>query len=235
MKKERLELRETGENVYEAALARVRTIYDMCDEVAVSFSGGKDSTALLHVVLEVAHERGRLPLKAFFFDEEAIHPETIEYVERVRARDDVDLIWFCVPISHRNAGSWAEPTWYPWAPEKRDVWCRDLPDGAVTDIEGFRRGMGIPDCVPLLVPRGSLYTQLLGIRAQESMTRRQSVTNREYLNYLVRKEDGGRGGYWIGKPIYDWKTEDVWTALDAAHRGAYGRGDRGRLPPVEPG
>jgi predicted phosphoadenosine phosphosulfate sulfurtransferase len=50
----------------------------------VSFSGGKDSTAVLNTALVVAKELGRLPLDVVFFDEEAIHPPTIEYVERVR-------------------------------------------------------------------------------------------------------------------------------------------------------
>lgn len=45
-------------NVHELALERIRTAYDRFDTIAVMFSGGKDSTACLNLVLEVAKERG---------------------------------------------------------------------------------------------------------------------------------------------------------------------------------
>ena len=71
----------TDKSVLEHSLERIRTAYDRFDRVIVSFSGGKDSTAVLNLALEVARERGKLPLEAVFFDEESIHPTTIEYVE----------------------------------------------------------------------------------------------------------------------------------------------------------
>jgi len=80
-----------NENVYEETLKRIRYLYDSFDKVIVSFSGGKDSTALLNCALVVAKEKNKLPLKAVFFDEEAIHPPTIEYVERIRQNPDIDL------------------------------------------------------------------------------------------------------------------------------------------------
>lgn len=94
-----------------AGLERMRYLYDISDHIVVSFSGGKDSTAVLHLALTVAKERNRLPLHAIFFDEEAIHPPTIEYVDRVRQREDVKLDWFCLPITHRNACSNEVPWW----------------------------------------------------------------------------------------------------------------------------
>ena len=68
------------QNVWDTSLERIRSIYDSFDKVIVSFSGGKDSTAVLHCALEVAKEKNQLPLDVVFFDEEAIHPPTIEYV-----------------------------------------------------------------------------------------------------------------------------------------------------------
>ena len=60
------------DNVYTLALERIHRTYDLFDQVAVSFSGGKDSTAALMLTLQVAGERDRLPLDVVFFDEEAI-------------------------------------------------------------------------------------------------------------------------------------------------------------------
>lgn len=106
-----LKKKPTTENVYELGLARIRRAYELFDHVAVSFSGGKDSTVCLHLALEVAKELKKLPLDVFFFDEEAIHPETIEYMRRVVQRDDVRLRWFCLPVKHRNACSRKSPWW----------------------------------------------------------------------------------------------------------------------------
>ncbi len=51
--------------------------------LCVAGRGEKDSTVALNLALQVATERGRLPLDTCFVDEEAITPETVEYVERV--------------------------------------------------------------------------------------------------------------------------------------------------------
>ena len=52
-------------NVFEEALERINFVYDNCDDVIVSMSGGKDSAVLFNLALIVAKQRGRLPLKVF--------------------------------------------------------------------------------------------------------------------------------------------------------------------------
>ena len=73
-------------NGYDLALERIHRAYDLCDPVEVSFSGGKDTTICLQVTLEVVRNRSRLPLDVVFWDEEAFHPETVNYMRRVSQR-----------------------------------------------------------------------------------------------------------------------------------------------------
>ncbi|MEM5373183.1 phage portal protein [Paraburkholderia azotifigens] len=70
-----LDRRYVGKSVYDAALDRMRLLYARFDRIVVSFSGGKDSTVVLQLALQVARETGRLPLEAHFYDEECISPD----------------------------------------------------------------------------------------------------------------------------------------------------------------
>lgn len=216
-------------DVWTLACERMRVIFERFDHVMVSFSGGKDSTATLQVALHVAHEEypDRLPLRVIFYDEEVIAQETEDYVRRIAARDDVDLEWYCLPVRHRNAASRTSPYWWPWAPEVRDKWARPMPPEAITTLEGFpteppMARLTIPNANGLLAPPELGNAALvMGIRAQESPTRQRAVRVQdagEEFNYLKHLKAGGdvsttsRGNIWKAYPIYDWTTEDVWTA-----------------------
>lgn len=209
--------RSVTDNVYDLALARMRTAFDRFDHIAVGFSGGKDSTIVYQLAVEVARERGRLPLDMFFWDEEAIHPETIEYVERVAQNPDVALRWLCAPIVHRNACSKRHPYWSPWAPEDEAKWCRPFPPRGIHELAGYG-GLHdpsvrktIPDMIPYLFPDASKTVgAMMGIRAAESLRRYRSVTTRVYDNWISLNHDAPHVS--MLKPIYDWTTTDVWTA-----------------------
>ena len=210
------------QTVYEASLERIHLLYDRYDTVLVSFSGGKDSTIALNLALEVACDRNKLPLDVCFVDEEAITPETVEYVERVRSearpaqagsRPDVKLKWACLPVKHRNACSRSQPYWYPWLEADRAKWVRPMPEWAITidHVPGFQMGMSQADITPLLYgPELGTVAEIRGIRAQESIRRLQSVTKRETDNWIVQMPI--KGYFTPTSPIYDWTTEDVWLA-----------------------
>lgn len=205
----KLKKTSAGTDVLTAARERFATLFDRFDHVSVSFSGGKDSTVCLHLALEAARERGRLPLDVLFWDEEAIHDQTIEYVERVRAMPEVRLRWLCVPIRHRNACSRQQPYWYPWAEEDRALWCRPLPEGAERSIPGFSRGMTMPESAPRAFPRDvGTWADVRGLRADESVRRYGAVSKRMKDNWI----GGPSKHWWPVSPIYDWTTVDVWTA-----------------------
>lgn len=208
------------DDVLTLARQRASHIFDLFEHVCVLFSGGKDSTAALHITLEEAERRGRLPLRAIFYDEEAIPFETEAYVRRVAQDERIALEWLCVPFECRNACSVTEPYWYPWAPEAEPLWCRPLPPEAITTLKGFRseppaKRIGFPEATPLLfTPGQGSIGIVMGIRAAESMTRQRAVSYKVVDNYMNHCTTWRRQGLVATKvyPIYDWTTADVWTA-----------------------
>ena len=207
-----------GGNVLEAARTRVAKMFDDFDYVVVSFSGGKDSTAVLNLCLDEAKKRNALPLQVIFFDEEAIAPDTEDYVRRVAQLPEVDLKWFCVPLRHRNGAAQEDGYWFPWAEEDRDKWVRPLPPEAITEIPGLDMSnldhrAGIADFVPyILDPKKGRAAVALGIRAAESMTRLKAVVARNRENAWVIPADDRTPWFTKCYPVYDWTTQDIWTA-----------------------
>jgi predicted phosphoadenosine phosphosulfate sulfurtransferase len=200
-------------NVYEETLDRIRHIYDRYDKVVVSFSGGKDSTAVLNCTLEVAREKNKLPLSVVFFDEEAIHPPTIEYVQRVADNPEIKMEWYCLEFKHRNACSNEEPFWYTWDKNKEDYWVRPMPKNAIKEHSKFKKGMSFQEFSPYLYDRsiGSV-AMLTGIRTQESLRRYQVIARKKNDAYINSRAEAGQNQYRCF-PIYDWSSEDVWLAV----------------------
>jgi predicted phosphoadenosine phosphosulfate sulfurtransferase len=209
------------QDVLTLARQRIERCFDQFDTVMVSFSGGKDSTVVLNLALEEARKRDRLPLLVMSFDEEAIPYETEQYMRRVAQMPEVDFKWLCLPIAHRNGCSKSEPLWYPWAEEDRDKWVRPLPPEAITEWGSWplnppEARITIPDGAHLLFnPREQgRIIMLMGIRADESITRRRAVSRRTEDNYIIPHYPTSSRPAWLWKayPIYDWTTPDVWRA-----------------------
>lgn len=213
--------RPLGKSVYDAAIERLHEVFDECEHVYVSFSGGKDSGVLLNLAIEVARERGRLPLDVLTVDLEAQYAHTVSYVKRSLSRPEVRPHWVCLPLHLRNAVSQVQPHWLCWNPAKEDAWVRPLPDapGVVsseTHYPFFYKGMEFEDFVPEFggwIAEGRKTCCLVGIRSDESLNRFRTLVNE-------RKETlGGRpwttrqtANTYTAYPIYDWRTEDVWAA-----------------------
>src|SRR5690554_1298112 len=112
-----------GVDVLTAAQARIAFVFDRFERVYISFSGGKDSTVLLHLVMQEAIRRGR-KVGVLFIDLEAQYQLTIEHIQACydHYAEHIEPYWVALPLSLRNAVSQYEPRWLCWDPSKRNAW-----------------------------------------------------------------------------------------------------------------
>lgn len=211
--------RPIGVSVVEAAKQRIAAAFDHCPKVYVSFSAGKDSTVMLHLVAEEARKRGRT-FGVLLIDLEAQYTLTIAHAQQMRAllHDCSEWFWVCLPLSLRNAVSMYQPQWRCWDPDHEKDWVRTPPEGAVTDpaaFPWFEAGMEFEEFVPLFgqwYARGESCACLVGIRSDESLNRFRTIASQVKerafnLPYTTVVIDTVINFY----PIYDWRTEDLWT------------------------
>ncbi len=217
-------------NVYEAAKERVRQAIRRFPDFYVSFSGGKDSGVLVGVVLEVAKEEGKLPVKVVFSDLEAIFGETERYAKGVMEQDGVEPYWLCLEETDDNASSVYERYFRIWDKTANDRWVRPLPDMpyVINDsncpplLAGRINGRRVEDWTVTVFGEylcdaygHSSICNFIGMRSSESYGRHMAVAtakNREKLNpYTYNTKGGSSPRTWTCLPLYDWETADVWT------------------------
>lgn len=173
---------------------------------------------MLNLVMDEASRRGR-KVGVLFVDLEAQYRLTIEHVEecyRLYA-DHIEPHWVALPIALRNAVSQFEPKWKCWDGSCREAWVREPSPLSVTDPNAypfFRDGMEFEEFVPQFghwFGGDKLTACFVGIRSDESLNR--------FRTLIMGKTrfEGRSWTTWVGKglwnvyPIYDWRTEDLWT------------------------
>lgn len=202
----------------EAARRRIAYSFDHFEKLYISFSGGKDSTVMTHLVLEEAKKRGR-KVGLLIIDLEAQYTATIQHIEEMVElyKDHIDLHWFCGELLLRNAVSDYEPKWVCWDESKKDLWVREKPKYA-SDLSQYDFYIPKMEFEELMVIFGQWYAQgescgaFIGIRSDESLHRyRAIVSDKPGLTVNGKK--------WTTKvsanlfnvyPVYDWRTEDIW-------------------------
>jgi predicted phosphoadenosine phosphosulfate sulfurtransferase len=208
-------------NVLDAARDRIRFAFDSFERLYVSFSGGKDSTVMLHLVMEEAITRGRR-VGILVIDLEAQYAATMEHVREMldMYREHSDQFWVCLPMLLRNAVSQYQPRWCCWEPEAREAWVRSLPNhpACISDPEHFPFFQSRMEFEEFMVLFGLWYGNgvdagaFVGIRCDESLNRFRSIASNDKACYAGRRFTTlVEAGLFNVYPIYDWKTADVWT------------------------
>lgn len=207
-----------GIDVLTAAQGRIAEAFDHYERVFLSFSAGKDSTAMLHLVADEARKRGRR-FGVLLIDLEAQYRATIDHALRCFSdyADVIEPYWVALPMALRNAVSQFEPRWMCWEPGREEDWVRTPPDFAITDeshFPFFKRGMEFEDFIvdfALWYGQGRATACMVGIRADESLNRFRTLIKDK------QRWGGRRWSTWIGEgvfnlyPLYDWRTADIWT------------------------
>lgn len=208
-----------GVDVLIAARQRIAWVFDNIPCIYVSFSGGKDSTVMLHLVAQEARKRNK-KIGLLFVDLEGQYELTIEHIETCfnLYADITEPYWIALPLNLRNAVSNFQPQWICWQPDRKNDWIRNAPEIAITYesyFPFFHSGMEFEEFVPAFgdwFGKGKLTACFVGIRTDESLNRWRTISAGKKQSL-----DGKRWTTWVGTtlynayPIYDWKTADIWT------------------------
>lgn len=207
-----------GKDVLTAARKRIAWTFDTFSRVYCSFSAGKDSTVMTHLVMEEARKRGRT-IGLLFIDWECQFTVTIRHARNMfdQYAANIEPFWVAVPMTTWNGCSQHEPEWTAWEDGKQ--WVREKEDISIQQgsfFNFYQPNMMFEEFVPLFAQwygRGEKTGCFVGIRTQESLNRFRTIArdkpmldSRPYTTKVI-------DDCWNVYPIYDWKTEDIWTYL----------------------
>lgn len=207
-----------SKNVFDSSKERISYIFDNFEKIIVSFSGGKDSTVMLHLVMDEAIKRNR-KVALMFIDLEGQYNYTIKLISECFElyKDNIEPYWICLPIHLRNAVSMYETHWLCWDKDKKEAWIRTPPTIAITDtnyFSFFKEGMEFEEFDVKFAEwysEGKNTAVFVGIRADESLNRFRTIASKSKVCFNNKQ--------WTTKvtehtyniyPIYDWKTRDDW-------------------------
>lgn len=212
-------------NVYDATQERLKFLFDEFERIYVSFSGGKDSGVMLNLVLEYMRKNKiKKKIGLMTLDNEANYEHSLKFMHEIIRKnlDLLDVYWCCLPITLPCTVSSYAVEWQCWGERDKERWIRPMPeDDYIVNINNhkfdfFKEDMSYDEFWDLF---GEWYSQgkktacLIGIRTVESLNRFRAIMNEDKETF--------KGRMWTKKnigevyncyPIYDWKTEDIWTA-----------------------
>jgi len=215
----------TGVDVYQAVQERIAFIFEHFPRIYLSFSGGKDSGVMLNLFVDYMRQHNiTRKIGVMTLDNEANYEYSLTFMHSIleKNRDLLDIYWCCLPITLPCTVSAYAVEWQCWGERDKTRWIRPMPkqDYVVNmkncPFEFFREDMNYDEFWDKF---GDWYGQgertacLIGIRTVESLNRFRAIMN-------TRKKIL-HGQMWTKKntefvyncyPLYDWRTEDIWTA-----------------------
>lgn len=211
--------RGLGIDVYTASKERIEWTFENFERIYLSFSAGKDSTVMLHMVMDEAKKRNQ-KIGVLMIDWECQIGLTIEFARQMfeNYAEWIEPYWVALPIKTWNACSQVEPEWTAWDNQKKDLWVRQPEKMSITDPAFFSfyyDSMPFEEFVPAF---GQWYAQgaecacLVGIRADESLNRFRTVARSDKPTFKgMPWTTNCVDNVWNVYPIYDWRTKDIWV------------------------
>lgn len=219
-------------NVYDAFQQRLDYVFGEFDNIYISFSGGKDSGLLLHLVMDYMARKGiKKKIGLFHQDMEAQYEKTTEYVTAMFEKflDRVEPYWFCIPIATRSAVNNHQLYWFPWDETLQDIWVRPMPtmpyvyhlgNNPMTTYQyrmlytehAKQFGRWYKDS-----HGGGKTIGLVGLRTDESLNRYSGIVNKRHAYNGQKWITSHMENVWSGSPLYDWDVDDVWIANSRFH------------------
>jgi predicted phosphoadenosine phosphosulfate sulfurtransferase len=203
------------ENVHDAALGRIRWLFDEFPNVIVGVSGGKDSTVVYNLALQVAREKGRLPLKCLFVDQEAEWESTIDTIRLIMENPEVEPLWFQMPIKLFNATSTTDHWLMCWDKKEEARWMRPQESYSIKEnVYGTER---FAELFSAIVKHDYPHIKtcyIAGMRTEESPTRAMALTHELTYKHATWGANLNKAlQHYTFYPIYDWSYADVWKAI----------------------
>jgi predicted phosphoadenosine phosphosulfate sulfurtransferase len=200
-------------NVFDEALNRVRFLFEEFDNVVVGFSGGKDSTVVLNLALQVAEEQNRLPLKVMFIDQEAEWQNVIDYMHTIMEDERVDPMWMQIPFKIFNSTSNKNQWITAW--EHGAEHMRPYVDYSIKENNyGTDRFYELYNAIFKKEFPETRSCLLGGVRSEESPRRHVAMTQDATYKWITwGKKLNPKLDHYTFYPIYDWSYTDVWKAI----------------------
>ena len=203
-------------NVLDAALKRIRFLFDEFPNVIVGFSGGKDSTATLNLALQVAAEKNRLPLKVLFVDQEAEWQGTIDYMTTVMMDPRVEPKWYQMPMVITNNASSYNRYSYCWDEKEKGNWIHQKhPLSIKENVYGTDRFHELFEKIIAHEYKDIKTCYLSGVRTEEAPKRFVALTNAASYKWITYgKALNKKYQHYTFYPLYDWSYTDIWKFIN---------------------
>ena len=180
---------------------------------------------MLNLVLDYMRANGiTKKIGVQILDNEANYSHSLDFMHSILEKnlDLLEVYWCCLPITLPCTVSAYHIDWQCWGEGDRERWIRPMPDKPyIVNLQNhpfdfFHEDMSYDefwDGFGHWYSQGKLCANLIGIRASESLNRYRAILNpdKTMLDGKCWTKKNGPTNYNV-YPIYDWRTEDIWTA-----------------------